>query len=161
MESFHALTRETWDLNIKLSLVGAYVQFAMKGCIHYNDVIMSAMASQITGISTVCSTVGLFTAHRKHQSSALLAFVRGIHRWPVNFPHKRPVTRKIFPFDDVIMIILIVARYKDLMNNDKGTIVTHRRVSLNPLTFSWWRHNPLQMHYVIRQLWCGHVKSEI
>ena len=32
-----------------------------------------------------------------------LAFVRGIHRWPVNFPHKRPVTRKMFPFDDVIM----------------------------------------------------------
>ena len=40
---------------------------------------------------------------RKHQSSALLAFVRGIHRWPVNSPHKWPVTRKIFPFDDVIM----------------------------------------------------------
>ena len=39
----------------------------------------------------------------KHQSSALLAFVRGIHRWPVNSPHKRPVTRKMFPFDDVIM----------------------------------------------------------
>ena len=40
---------------------------------------------------------------RKHQSSASLTFVRGIHRWPVNSPHKRPVTRKMFPFDDVIM----------------------------------------------------------
>ena len=40
---------------------------------------------------------------RKHQSSASLAFVRGIHRWPVNSPHKRPVTRKMFSFDDVIM----------------------------------------------------------
>ena len=40
---------------------------------------------------------------RKHQSSASLAFVRGIHRGPVNSPHKWPVTRKIFPFDDVIM----------------------------------------------------------
>ena len=40
---------------------------------------------------------------RKHQSSALLAFVMGIHRWPVNSPHKGPVTRKMFPFDDVIM----------------------------------------------------------
>ena len=38
-----------------------------------------------------------------HQSSASLAFVRGIHRWPVNSPHKLPVTRKMFPFDDVIM----------------------------------------------------------
>ena len=40
---------------------------------------------------------------RKHQSSASLAFVRGIHRWPVNSPHKGPVTQKMFPFDDVIM----------------------------------------------------------
>ena len=41
---------------------------------------------------------------RKHQSSASLAFVRGIHRWPVNSPHKGPVTWKTFPFDDVIMV---------------------------------------------------------
>ena len=40
---------------------------------------------------------------RKHQSSATLAFVRGIHRGPVNSPHKWPITRKMFPFDDVIM----------------------------------------------------------
>ena len=40
---------------------------------------------------------------RKHQRSASLAFVRGIHRWPVSSPHKGPVTRKMFPFDDVIM----------------------------------------------------------
>ena len=40
---------------------------------------------------------------RKHQSSASLAFVRGIHRGPVNSLHKWPVTRKMFPFDDVIM----------------------------------------------------------
>ena len=40
---------------------------------------------------------------RKHQSFASLAFVRGIHRWPVNSPHQGPVNRKMFPFDDVIM----------------------------------------------------------
>ena len=40
---------------------------------------------------------------RKHQRSASLAFVRGIHRWPVNSPHKWPVSRKMSPFDDVIM----------------------------------------------------------
>ena len=40
---------------------------------------------------------------QKHQSSASLAFVREIHRWPVNFPHKWPVTRNMFPFNDVIM----------------------------------------------------------
>ena len=40
---------------------------------------------------------------RKHQSSASLVSVRGIHRWAVNSPHNGPVTRKIFPVDDVVM----------------------------------------------------------
>ena len=70
---------------------------------HYNDVIMSAMASQITSLTIVCSTVYSGADQRKHQSSASLAFVRGIHRWPVNSPHKGPVTRKMFPLDGVIM----------------------------------------------------------
>ena len=54
---------------------------------------MSAMASQITGVPIVYSTVCLGADPRKHQSSASLAFVRVIHRWPVNSPHKGPVTR--------------------------------------------------------------------
>ena len=62
----------------------------------YSDVIMSAVASQITGVSIVCSTVCSGTGQRKHQSSASLAFVRGIHRWPLDFRHKGPVTPKIF-----------------------------------------------------------------
>ena len=41
--------------------------------------------------------------HRKHQSSMSLAFVRGIHRWPVNSLHKGTVTQKKLPFDDIIM----------------------------------------------------------
>ena len=69
----------------------------------YNDVIMGAMASQISSVSIVYSTVCSGADQRKHQSSASLAFVRGIHRWPVNSSHKCPVTRKMFPFDDVIM----------------------------------------------------------
>ena len=48
---------------------------------HYSDVIMIAMASQITSIKIVCSTIYLGTNQRKHQSSALLAFVREICRW--------------------------------------------------------------------------------
>ena len=42
---------------------------------------------------------------RKHQVSTSLASVRGIYRWPVNSPHKGPVTRKMCPFDDVIMLV--------------------------------------------------------
>ena len=70
---------------------------------HYNDVIMSAMASQITSLTIVHSIVYSGTDQRKHQISASLSFVRGIHRWPVNSPHKGPVTRKMLPFDGVIM----------------------------------------------------------
>ena len=70
----------------------------------YNDVIMSTMASQITRVTIVYSTVYPGVDQRKHQSSALLAFVRGIYRSPVNSSHKGPVTRKMFPFDDVIII---------------------------------------------------------
>ena len=70
---------------------------------HYNDVIMSAMASQITSLTIVYSGVYWGADHRKHQSSASLSCVRGIHRSLVNSPHKGPVTRKMFPFDDVIM----------------------------------------------------------
>ena len=64
---------------------------------------MGAMASQITSLTNVYSTVYSDAYQRKHQSSASLAFLQGIHRSPVNSPHKVPVTRKMFPFDDVIM----------------------------------------------------------
>ena len=70
---------------------------------HYTDVIMDTIASQITSLTIVYSTVYSDADQRKYQSSASLAFVRGIHRGPVNSPHKWPVTLKMFPFDDVIM----------------------------------------------------------
>ena len=70
---------------------------------HYDDAILGVIASLITSLTIVYSTVYSDADQRKHQSSASLAFVWGIHRWPVNSPHKWPVTRKMFPFDDVIM----------------------------------------------------------
>ena len=69
-----------------------------------SDVIMSTMASQITGILIVCWTVCSGADQRKHQSSTSLAFVVGYHRSPVDSPHKGPVTQKMYPFDDIIMI---------------------------------------------------------
>ena len=71
---------------------------------HYDDVIMTTIAAQITSLPSVYSTVYSGPDQSKHQSSASLAFVWGIHRGPVNSPHKWPVTRKMFPFDDVIML---------------------------------------------------------
>ena len=71
---------------------------------YYNNVIMGTMAYQITSLTIVYSTVYSGADQRKQQSSASLAFVRGIHRWLVNSPHKWPVRRKMFPFDDFIMV---------------------------------------------------------
>ena len=65
-------------------------------CTHYNDVMMGVMASQITSLTIVYSTVYSGADQRTHQSSVSLAFVRRIHWWPVNSPHKWPVTRKCF-----------------------------------------------------------------
>ena len=75
---------------------------------------MGAMASQITSLAVVYSIVYSGPDQSKHQSSVSLAFVRGIHRWPVNSPHKGPVTRKMFPFDDVIMLALLVYRWANI-----------------------------------------------
>ena len=71
--------------------------------LHYSDVIMGVIASQITGVSIVCSPVSSGADLRKLQSSASLAFARGILRWPVTSSYKGPVARKMFPFDDVII----------------------------------------------------------
>ena len=88
---------------------------------HYNDVIMGAMASQITSLTIVYSIVYSVADKRKYQTSALLAFVWGIHRSPVNSPHKGPVTGKMFPFHDVIMWVQESAnatcRLKSLLSN--------------------------------------------
>ena len=71
--------------------------------VNYGDVIMGTMASQITSLTIVYSTVYSGADQTKYQSSASLTFMKGTHRWPVNSPHKKPVTRKMFPFDVVIM----------------------------------------------------------
>ena len=63
------------------------------------------MTYQITSLMTAYSIIYSGADQRKHRSFASLAFVRGIHRWPVNSPHKGPVTRKIFSFDDVTTAI--------------------------------------------------------
>ena len=73
---------------------------------HYDDVIRSTIASQIISLTIVYSPVYSGVNQRKYQSSASQAFVRGIYRWPANSAHKGPVTQKMFPFDDVFLLIL-------------------------------------------------------
>ena len=88
---------QVWTVHTGVGIYGQWCDTCTGGqsndLLHYNDVIMSAMASQITSLTIVYSTVYSGADLRKHQSSASLAFVRGIHRWPVNSPHKGPVVR--------------------------------------------------------------------
>ena len=74
------------------NIVAMVLQLIVTSSCHYNDVIVSRLASQITSLMIVYSTVYSGADQRKHQSSASLAFLRGIYRWPVNFLHKGPVT---------------------------------------------------------------------
>ena len=68
--------------------------------------------SQITSL-----TIYWGADQRKHQSTASLAFVMGIHRWPVKSPHKGPVTQKRFPFDDVVLVCHVVQGTPCSLNN--------------------------------------------
>ena len=103
---------------------------------HNNDVIMRAMASQITGVSIVYLTVSSGADQIRHQSFASLAFLRGIHRWQENSPHKGPVTRKMFPFDDVVMKLTLdqlMAWYLQVTNPLLEPILTQ-------IYIAWWCH---------------------
>ena len=134
---------------------------------HYSDVIMGAMASQITSHSIIYSTGYSGADQRKHQSYASLAFVRGIHRWPVNSPHKCPVARKMFPFDDVIMMLkrqalckqvilitfdlLLVIRWKICRGScwQQNMMIGASHYASKPLQLSIW-HNDCCTDYVFR-----------
>ena len=83
---------------------------------------MCAMVPQIIGVSIVYSRVCSGAHQRKRPSSASLAFVMGIHRWPVNSHHKGPVTRKMSPFDDVLLD-LVLLEYSGL--NTRGVNVVY------------------------------------
>ena len=113
---------------------------------HYSDVTMGSIASQITSLTTVSSTDYSDADQRKHQSSASLAFVRGIHRRPLNSPHKWPVTRKMFPFDDIIM------------RNDFHPVEFIRSITCT-FGFDWiWMHiQHVKYHDISREL-IGHFE---
>ena len=109
--SFRAALRQQallWSLMVKrLSMMTSMDRTDFSGLslvltnfnsMHYNDVIMGTIESQITSFAIVYSTVYSDADQRKHQSSASLLFCAG------NSPHKWLVTRKMFPFDDVIMV---------------------------------------------------------
>ena len=86
----------------------------------------------------VYSTVYSDTDQRKHLSSVSLAFVRVIHRWPVNSPHKGPVTRKMFPFDDVIMWAQAGCIFLGIYCNNEGWTSNKRWMQQNHFYHCAW-----------------------
>ena len=94
---------ETMRLNLSMWLNSAFPLFPNAAVGNDFDVIISAMTSQFTSVSIVYPTVCSCADQRKHLSSVSLTFVWWFHRWPLNFPHKGPVMRIFFPFDDVII----------------------------------------------------------
>ena len=87
---------------------------------HYGDVIMSTIAFKITSLTIVYSTIYSDAVQRKHQSSASLAFVRGIHRGPDEFPAQMASKAKMFPFDDVIMTISNQQKHNQILNCERN-----------------------------------------
>ena len=110
---------------------------------HYSDVIVNAMASWITGVLIACSTACSGADQRKHQSSASLAFMGVIHRWSVDSLHKGPVTWKILPFDEVVMLVLAI-RHHHCHNIHPPSSLLLSMSSLSPKTTLSWRQ--LQRH---------------
>ena len=132
-------------------------------CSHWSHVIMGWMTSEITSItffySTVYSTVYSGAFKRKHQRSASLAFVGGIHRWPVNTPYKCPVPQKMFPFDDVIILALFFPNFPISVSNvlTFGEYMSFRYALGNWVTtVSLWQisFQPAQRHYISHD-WFG------
>ena len=101
----HNTMRNLWfHPNTRKGNHTAHVRAVLCEYNHYSDVITSTMAFTI--VSVVCSTV--WSVAKKHQSFTSLASVRGIHWSPADSPHKGPVTRKMFPFDDVTMVCSVI-----------------------------------------------------
>ena len=87
---------------------------------------------------------------RKYQRSASLAFVRGIHRWPVNSPHKRPVTQKMSLFDDVRYLVYLVLINQNVPCGYNLFLIWNvfHHINLDSL-FSWIGHsNPLGLRII-------------
>ena len=103
-----------------ISFLFSFCDTNCNGHSHYDDVIMGTIASKITSLTFVYTIVYSDADQRKHQSSTSLAFVWQIHRGPVNSPHKGPVTRKMSPFNDVIMPRIIHRWHSCYLHQSSG-----------------------------------------
>ena len=123
---------------------------------------MGTMTSQITSLTILYSPVCSGAYQRKHQSSTSLAFVRGIHQGPVNYPHKWPVTRKMFPFDDVIIsfyVALATRKCHVRLQTPRKLFMLYRTENQFFTTFSIFKHGYIKKFYWSSQIfhWSSHL----
>ena len=107
---------------------------------HYNDVIMGAMASQITSVAIVYQPFIQGADQRKHQNSASLAFVRGSHRWPVTFRTKGQLRGKRFHLmtSSCNMPSWSFTRRNNVIKGKTITFIFFVTTALKILIFGWW-----------------------
>ena len=130
--------------------------------------MICAMVSQMTDVSMICSAVCLGADQRKHRNSASLAFVRGILRWPVNSPHKGPVTRfhlmtSSFSVDWHGLMSLIAWRFTSITSfylSLSATVIYRFYTAL--WTFSDYRQSLMQkrLHKISKSYFPRHPASE-
>ena len=120
---------------------------------HYRDVIMSTMASQITGVSIVCSAVCSGTDKKKTSKLRVTVLCVGNSPRPVNSPLKRPVTRKMFPFDDVIMLLYTL--FEDMTCNNKA--VVFHELEFIPTWTTWIKTKKSMFDRIITMYHSYHV----
>ena len=145
---------------------------------NYSDVIISTIASNIASVSMIGSTVCSGPYQRKHQSFASQAFARGIHQWPVNSSHKGPVTRKMFPFHDIILRVchtlsllisvtgnqmvityfMHVVRHCDTINASMGKMSHHWFIDAFSIDsveneLGWWDINWRPFNHSVKEHW--------
>ena len=88
-----------WEITVCRIALCPISQTTYEKKTHYSDVIMSMMASKITSLTIIYATV--YSGADEKKTSTLR--VTGLSPVTGQFPAQGPVTRKMFPFDDVIM----------------------------------------------------------
>ena len=136
-------------------------QYIHYTCSHYSDVIMSMMASHTTGILVVYWNVCSGADKKNTKAPRHLAFVRGIHRWTVSTPHQGPVTRKMFPFDNVIMYTTWWAHSIKRSNRLFSHIMPHLACLRSDDVVSFDCTTKVMTSQLTRQFWRTHVKGDI
>ena len=112
---------------------------------HYNDVIMCAIASQITSLTIVFSTI-YSDADQGNLKLRVTGLCVGNSPGPVNSPHKWPVTREMFLFDDVIILLVTMKCWHLFRDRVDGIGFWKVRENCKDLPFfnalsnflSWW-----------------------